>query len=174
MLQQANPGTAGQSLRSGGSPTRPRFARERRRHREGLPGPGHQPSDPRRALLWRPHITHAGTDPRVAGLVISRPARMLCRIRLHVEAENLDPKPVEAPQGEVDEAIGAEAGQDRANEFATFVPEGGTVPQAVLTDGRRPMFRSMRHASLRLAKSRRRSLWTSVHSHSRTSLRTRR
>jgi hypothetical protein len=46
--------------------------------------------------------------------------------------------------------------------------------RAVLTDGRRPMFRSMRRASLRRAKSRRRSLQTSVHSHSRTSLRTRR
>jgi hypothetical protein len=55
-------------------------------------------------------------------------------------------------------------------------PDGSRAPRgrAVFTDGRPPMFRSMRHASLRRARSRRRSLWTSVHSHSRTSLRTRR
>jgi hypothetical protein len=116
------------------------------------------------------HITHAETDPRVAS--ISRPAHVLCRIRLHVEAENPDPKPVEAPRPT--KLLARKPAGISLNEFATFVPDGGTVPQTVLTDGRRPMFRSMRHPSLRRAKSRRRSLWTSVHSHSRTSLQTRR
>ena len=39
-------------------PVRPRFARDRRRRRQGLPGAGQQPGDPRRALLWR-HAHHA-------------------------------------------------------------------------------------------------------------------
>jgi len=55
-----------------------------------------------------------------------------------------------------------------------FRPDGGTVPQTVVTDGRQPMFQSMRLASLHRARSRFRRLWTSVHCHLHTSLRRRR
>jgi pimeloyl-ACP methyl ester carboxylesterase len=69
MLQQIDPGAAGRRPRSDGIPARPRLARERRRRGEGLPGPGQQPGDPRRTLLWR-HAHHTRRDrSRVAGLV---------------------------------------------------------------------------------------------------------